>query len=259
MSRLYAIIVIFLTIIMLGCGDDDKPTPPADKFVLTCPPDTVIPINESTDPDSTGLVAVVESYCMDDPPVSYSDTMHVGGLTRVWIASDTCGNADTCVQSIGFGAPSFGILCPNDTLIPGDCSAHPDSLDLYPLAMGACMLQPFVSYVDSFIPGGIIRTWVASDTCGNADTCIQSIGQGPPGLFIYCPQDTSIPINCPAHPDSLGLFPVVVGCCMAEPAVSYIDSLIMGGIVRTWIVSDTCGNADTCVQSIGQGAPGPCD
>lgn len=242
-----------------GCGDDDKPTPPVDEFVMTCPPDTVIPINESTDPDSTGLAAEVASICMDNPIISYSDTMHVGGLIRVWIASDTCGYADTCVQAIGFGAPSFGILCPNDTIIPIDCSSHPDSLNLYPLVMGACMMQPFISYTDSLLPGGILRTWIASDTCGNADTCVQSIGQEPPGIYIYCPQDTVIPINCPAHPDSLGLYPVVVGCCMPEPSLIYIDEFITGGIIRTWIVADTCGNADTCVQSIGQGAPGSCD
>jgi len=90
--------------------------------------------------------------------------------------------------------------------------------------------------------------------------------ESPPGpnqqsdtLTITCPSDTVIPINCPSHPDSLGMYPDVQSSCMADPYVIYADSFIPGGIRRTWITADTCGNSDICIQSIGQGAPGTCD
>jgi hypothetical protein len=157
------------------------------------------------------------------------------------------------------------LTCPADTIIPINCPTHPDSIGLYPLLEGDCMAEPYISFTDSSVPGAIRRIWTAWDTCGHADTCLQSIGQGAPGpclndtLILTCPPDTVIPINCPADPDSIGLYPVVEGDCMAEPYVSYTDSLVPGGITRTWIASDTCGHADTCLQSIGQGAPGPCN
>ncbi len=78
------------------------------------------------------------------------------------------------------------ITCPSDTLIPINCPAHPDSLALYPLVLGGCMAQPFVNYTDEFLLGTIRRTWIASDTCENSDTCVQYIGQGPPGLCGVC-------------------------------------------------------------------------
>ncbi len=83
----------------------------------------------------------------------------------------------------------------------------------------------------------------------------------PPDPGMTCPPDISVPGNC-AHPDSLGGYPDIVGYCMDQPRLSYRDSIppgSSGGIKRIWIASDTCGNADTCIQSIGLGAPGPCD
>jgi len=78
-------------------------------------------------------------------------------------------------------------------------------------------------------------------------------------LPITCPASIVIPINCPSDPASLGLYPHIVNNCMDQPFLTYTDSLITGGIRRIWVVSDTCGNADTCIQSIGQGAPDTCD
>jgi hypothetical protein len=261
MYKLYSVILLISTAMMVGCGSSSNPPGPTpDALVLTCPPDTVIPINEPTDPDSTGLVPEVESSCMDEPTITYSDsTPMAGGLVRIWTAADTCGNADTCLQHIGLGAPVFKVTCPRDTVIPINCSAHPDSLGLYPLVEGSCGAQPDVGYTDVALTGGIERTWIVSDTCGHADTCLQSIGLGAPGFSILCPADTVIPANCPFDPASLGLYPQVVGSCDAQPLVSYTDLFIPGGIERTWIALDAYGNTDTCMQSIGQGAPDSCD
>ena len=78
-------------------------------------------------------------------------------------------------------------------------------------------------------------------------------------LVIVCPTDTVIPMGSPTHPDSLGLVPQVTGPCESSPTLIFVDSNLTGGIVRTWFVADSCGNADVCVQSIGLGAPGPRD
>lgn len=185
MNKLSISILAALSLFLIGgCGDSDTPhgPTPTNTFTMTCPPDTILPISESTDPDSTGLFPIVSTNCMDEANVSYTDSMMMaGGFIRIWIASDTCGNADTCLQSIGLGAPVFTLVCPNDTVIPINCPIHPDSLGLYPQVYSNCMIEVNVNYIDSSITGGIRRTWIASDTCGNADTCLQAIGLGAPG------------------------------------------------------------------------------
>jgi len=106
---------------------------------------------------------------------------------------------------------------------------------------------------------GLLVALALAIGCGEDDDKSQEPIPSPDSLEITCPSDTSVPVNCPADPDSLGLYPDIYCTCMAQPALTYRDSLTLGGIRRIWVVQDTCGNADTCIQLIGQGAPGDCN
>ena len=72
---------------------------------ITCPVDVTIECTDSTDPDDTGT-ATATDICDDTPVITFSDVT-VGGscpqlytITRTWIATDDCGNAGTCNQTI---------------------------------------------------------------------------------------------------------------------------------------------------------------
>lgn len=104
----YIVTLLILGVILFiySCGGD-KRVDPDDALTIACPPDTVVPINFSS-PEQIGIYPMVTSTCMDDPPVTSRDSVPTGmsgGLIRIWKVSDTCGNAESCLQHIGQGAP----------------------------------------------------------------------------------------------------------------------------------------------------------
>ena len=104
----------------------------------------------------------------------------------------------------------------------------------------------------------LLMTLVLIVGCGD-DDCPACPDPKTNQLVIICPPDTIVPITCPTHPDSLGLVAQVTGSCAGSPVITFVDSNKPGGITRTWFAADSCGNSDVCVQTIGLGAPGPCE
>lgn len=79
-------------------GDSTQPE-------ITCPIDVVVDATESTDPSNTG-VPVATDNCTVAPTLDYTDELFPAScpltniIQRTWVATDTCGLQDTCVQSI---------------------------------------------------------------------------------------------------------------------------------------------------------------
>lgn len=73
--------------------------------VISCPPDIILNCEDSTSPDDTGY-ATATGGCEAEPAVSYTDSLASGTcgaghyIFRSWEATDTCGNAATCLQII---------------------------------------------------------------------------------------------------------------------------------------------------------------
>lgn len=185
-SHAVSILVLAALLLICSCGDDDA-VAPEDALTITCPADTVVPINLSS-PSQIGVYPEVECTCMDNPAVTSRDSVPdgmSGGLIRIWEVSDTCGNSEFCTQHVGLGAPFIHILeivCPPDTVVPiGDSS--PEQIGVYPVVTSTCMEDPPLTSRDSVpdgMTGGFVRIWEVSDTCGNAESCLQQIGLGPP-------------------------------------------------------------------------------
>lgn len=73
---------------------------------ITCPADLSIQCDESSGPSITGN-ATATDICDTNPPIiEYSDSTTTGEcqqeetIVRTWTATDSCGNANTCVQTI---------------------------------------------------------------------------------------------------------------------------------------------------------------
>ena len=72
---------------------------------ISCPADTTIECDESTDPNDTGFAAVTDE-CDLNPAVTFSDVTIPGEcsqeftIERTWTATDYCENTSSCVQTI---------------------------------------------------------------------------------------------------------------------------------------------------------------
>jgi len=105
----------------------------------------------------------------------------------------------------------------------------------------------------------IIRTWIATDACGNntlpiSQTITVSDTVGP---IIINPLDTKISVNC----DAIPVAPVLtaadftdncstVGTPIFAQTQTQPDANGTYQIVRTWTVTDACGNTTVVTQSI---------
>src|SRR5678809_196898 len=100
----------------------------------------------------------------------------------------------------------------------------------------------------------VIRTWTATDDCGNSAQCSATIVvQDNLAPIINCPVVIS-PIQCGQTP-SFGN-PTVLDACDATVNVTFLDVTITGlcpqayTVIRTWTATDDCGNSAQCSATI---------
>ena len=100
-------------------------------------------------------------------------------ITRTWTVTDACGNTSTCVQMVyvvDTTPPS--ITCPADAVV--DCATGSTDPSETGSATGddTCG-NVTINFADGQPLGGcedgFIRTWTATDDCGNTATCQQNI------------------------------------------------------------------------------------
>lgn len=106
-STLALLLLLLFPLVSLWGEDCDPDIEPPS---VTCPPDFVMPINCPTDPDHTGYASATDN-CDWSPTITFRDSLLVGGFRRIWTAEDDAGNASSCIQSIGLGAPVGSCIC----------------------------------------------------------------------------------------------------------------------------------------------------
>ena len=98
--------------------------------------------------------------------------------------------------------------------------------------------------------------WTATDACGNASCCTQTIKVRdtiPP--VITCPCNVKVKYGECTDPVNTGCATAVDNCDPA-PVITYSDttspcgSLDKSKIKRVWTATDACGNTSSCVQKI---------
>lgn len=104
-------------------------------------------------------------------------------IARTWTATDACGNVATCIQIINVIDDIFPSLdCPRGITVNCGQDISPEALESKATAIDNCS-EVEISFDDSesmpldcnFDTKTIIRTWIATDACGNATSCSQSI------------------------------------------------------------------------------------
>jgi hypothetical protein len=175
-------------------------------------------------------------------------------IQRTFTATDACGNFTTAMIEIVISdneAPVFEDLPIEISLECGEI------VSLQPLVTDNCS-DFAVTFIDSPITscaGSFVRTFTASDACGNiveASVAINFIDNTPPQLSS-APSD--VQLSCgDAEPEVIA--PTFTDNCSAV-SVGRIEDLIIDGacdgnyqIVRRWLALDDCGNIAEFSQNI---------
>ena len=232
-------------------------TPPT----LTLPANLTLECPANTNVLNTG-VATAQDGC-GNVTVTFSDVVSnsCGGaklISRIWRATDSCGNTATGTQLITVRdttAPTI-VAPPNLTL---ECpTAATTNITGVASVTDGCSATT-VSFVDSVSNncGGtkiIYRTWRATDGCGNLATALQTItvvDTTPPTLTLpadvvqQCPGDTRTNVT--------GIARSTDGC--GAVTIIYSDIVSNGcGLTRTvwrqWTATDQCGHSTNGMQTI---------
>ena len=231
---------------------DAIPDPPTVTATDTCDPDIVVEYNEvRTNP---------ENLCASAPLREK--------ITRTWTATDACGNTITASQTITVEdttPPVLNNVPPDETV---SCDAIPDPPTV--TATDTCDNQVVVEYneirsnpedlcTSAPLREKIIRTWTASDACGNTATATQTLNvedTTPPVLNNVPPDET---VSCDAIPDPPQV--TATDTCDPQVVVEYNETRsnpedlcasapLREKIIRTWTASDACGNTTTATQTI---------
>ena len=241
--------------------------------ILTVPADITMEASEPTDPAATGWASASDPDAVDEPPVvTYSDIADLTGcdgtgtILRTWTATDECGNATSAFQTIAVVDTGHMILTvpadiivesgePTDPAVAGWASASdPDAVDG----------PPVVTYTDAESltgcdgTGAILRTWTATDECGNAASVVQTITVVDAGhMILTVPADITMEAEESTDPSTTGWASASDPDAVDEPpAVTYSDAADLtgcdgtGSILRTWTATDDCGNVTSAVQAI---------
>jgi len=179
-----------------------------------------------------------------------------GLITRVWTATDSCGNSSThtqLVMVVDTTAPELHGL-PGDATV--ECSAVPDPPEV--TATDNCA-SPAVQYDQQIEPGDcsgrwtIHRTWSATDDCGNTTSHTQTITvvDTTPPSFGPLPEDTTA--ECDDVPAAAT---VTASDLCGDATVELVENSEPGScqgsstITRTWTATDDCGNEASHTQTI---------
>ena len=245
--------------------------------VITCPADVTVEC-DAVPAEDPGAATATDN-CDPTPSVTYDGEVRIDGtcddgyvLERTWTATDHCGNADSCTQTITVQDTTDPVIsCPADTTV--ECDSIPAVGTA--TATDNCDPAPGVVYdgevrIDGACDDGytLERTWTATDRCGNSSSCTQTITV----------QDTTAPEfdqTCPLPPITVyadagecaadgstvnPVTPTATDNC-STPSVTFVRSdgktglldayeFIDSPITITWTAEDDCGNTETCEQVV---------
>ncbi len=234
--------------------------------VITCPADTSVECNTSTDPAVTGFPTLSDD-CDNNLTVVPSDVTTPGDcpqeytITRTWTATDDAGNMDTCTQTIEVVDTTDPVVTqPADITIECDQPTDPSNTGTG-TATDNCDTEPTVTYADEVIPGEcpqemtINRTWTATDACENTSSELQVIEVvDTTNPVITCPENITIEcINPSGFPSDFVAFDATAtDNCDTEVDITddkpdyYPPTCDQDGTVITFTATDDCGNFSQC-------------
>ena len=254
---------LILTDIDAGLMDVEAPTfagVPADETVQ-CDAIPTAPI--------IGAQLTATDNCDTDVDITFSETTTQSGdvsvcenntytITRVWTATDDCGNVSTATQIITVEDTTAPVLAnvPGDVVV--ECDAVPAPAT--PTATDNCDVEPTITFEEVREDGNcvdnyrLIRTWTATDNCGNesSQTQIVTVQDTTDPMLIGVP--ANVTVECDLVP--IPATPEASDNCDDDVTIEFAEVRTDGicedtyTLTRTWTATDNCGNTDVQVQVI---------
>lgn len=196
--------------------------------------------------------------------IAFSEVADSGGcpnIYRIWTATDACGNSVSHTQTIMIDDNEPPVLTGIPPSTTASCNALPPLPE--PQVTDNCDDNVSVAFIETVVGSGcsftIIRTWIASDNCGNTAIVSQSIvvedTEDP--VFVEVPAVQTV--ECGAL-EGIPL-PTVTDDCGNTVTITFDDEVVGSGcnqtIYRTYTATDLCGNSSTAstVIEVIDGAP----
>ena len=205
-------------------------------------------------------VAVVTPVAVDDcsgVATSYIDEVNAGNcasyITRTWTATDGCGNQSSFVQNISIldtTAPVIDFVAE----IERPCD---DFAGIYATATDNCDTGVAVVWVGDEVASGacagrIVRTYSATDICGNTVSVQQIITLIDTTAPVAINQPENITVECGSQIPSFD--PSWADNCTNELTVDMTATTDFDGctsvITETYTASDVCGNSASVTRTV---------
>ncbi len=232
---------------VIEVADSDPPVFDQVLLDITASCGEELPVPEVTASDACGGTVKIQ----------YDQQVSPGGcpnIFRVWTASDMCGNSSTLVQTIFIEDNEPPLMEGVQFNLEATCENVPDLP--VPFVSDNCDDNVDVTVSESVNGSGceqmLIRTWIATDDCGNTTIATQSISlidEAPP-VFINPIEDNAV--EC----DDLNMLPMpeVQDNCGGDVDITFTDEVLSEGcegeILRTYVAADLCGNTASLEQTI---------
>ncbi|MCK5759443.1 MAG: T9SS type A sorting domain-containing protein, partial [Clostridiales bacterium] len=234
-------------------------TPP----VISCPGPISVGSIEEIPVVDVSLVSATDN-CSNSLTIthvsdSYDEDNCSGIMTRVYMATDDCGNSTICTQLITVNDinPPI-IICPAD--IEVSCHSDIPPVDISSVAAADNCGNIVVSHIEDVsdgqtCPETILRVYSATDESGNYVECTHSITvmDNIAPILVDIPEDITVSCNNIPEPDVV----TATDNCTADEMINieFIELAnsvedCKGAIVRQWIATDACGNIAMDYQTI---------
>ena len=245
----------------LACGNDVSHTQLITVVDTQSPILTGVPADINVDCGSVPVPTqpVATDNCDTDVEISFSEIQNPLScgyeLVRTWTATDNCGNETSVSQTIIIEDTEGPILIG----IPADETASCDSIPAAEpniTVTDNCSINITIDFSETTIPLAcgytLIRTWTATDDCGNTSTASQNIiviDNTPPTL-IDVPANTTV--ECSSIPGAPYVGATDNCDYDVEAILTEVETPLACGylIIRTWTATDDCGNESTATQEV---------
>ena len=226
-----------------------------DPFVVSTPMNVTIECDE----ELPTAIPTFDDACDANLDVTSNESIDVLNcgyvLTRVWTATDDCGNSVSTTQSITVVDTTDPILVG----VPADAEVACDAIPTAAMVTASdnCDMNIVPTFAEEVIGGGcpytIIRTWTAVDDCGNMVSESQTLTV----VDFEAPVLVGVPANVTVDCNTIPTTAVVTATdnCSDNLVVSVEESIMPlqncgYQIIRTWSVADLCGNPASATQII---------
>jgi hypothetical protein len=180
-------------------------------------------------------------------------------ITLTWAAMDCCSNTAFCTETVSIIDTNPPIItCAPLKFVECGTGWTFDPPTAFDLCCGTNVTINVASNVTiSSSPCFSIyeRFWTATDCCSNVAVCSQRVIEQdtlPP--MVICPSNMIVQCGQPVvftPPIATDLCCPTTGILItAQPTVTNSFSPCLKVLIKTWVISDCCGNTTTCTQLI---------